>query len=476
MNIKNIIFSIVLCTLCHAHCQNNIPAYIYLRKDTTGNVTNSIVRAYGNNSILYIEKGGKHYFSAAIYDPANSNWNSHIAVSLKNVEINNSYTVNDFKIIDNSFVYYCGKYFDSSDYKFKGFIGFFKISEFLSNNIINMNIYKNFSLGGSYVGISNLSKLEVFYESGKLHIVSIGSTSNHNKACILEIVSNLAGIAGSYNVGVLENSNETIDDIAVTDNYVVTVGGMISSPDAAIHKFSRQNIFSDTVPYDTTYTYPTNEIDSNLHVSEDLENFLITHVLDDIVAIASYWHISESADIGTNLQGTLLRIYNTATTSEPTMMTSMSINRIEYNGNWKLKELDYNETYETFTLLQNTEISQTNLVSLISSINFSGNPIVQSEYAPETELTSLDNGPNSDYNLISGHGKNAPTYFILLGDKINSNSSCATKLPEQISFKSIYNSKKTKINIPVYTNPITFSTEKLYSTYSTSMVLSCERY
>ena len=52
----------------------------------------------------------------------------------------------------------------------------------------------------------------------------------------------------------------------------------------------------------------------------------------DTIAIASYWYIPAAANLGTNLRGTLVRIYDLSTTTAPTMMTSMSVNQNYYGS------------------------------------------------------------------------------------------------------------------------------------------------
>jgi hypothetical protein len=121
MNVRNILFGILMCTAYLAYSQNSTPVSVILKKDTTGIITKTITRAYGNNSISYIEKGGNHYFSAALHLSPTSDWLGYDSVLLKNVEIGANYTVNDFKVVDLSHIYCCGKYTEGNN---KGFIAF----------------------------------------------------------------------------------------------------------------------------------------------------------------------------------------------------------------------------------------------------------------------------------------------------------------------------------------------------------------
>ena len=131
MKVKNILFGILMCTAYLAYSQNSTPVSVLLKKDdTTGIITKTITRAYGNNSISYMEKGGLHYFSAALHLSPTSDWLGYDSVLLKNVEIGANYTVNDFKVVDLSHIYCCGKYTEGNNNK--GFIAFFNISDFIA--------------------------------------------------------------------------------------------------------------------------------------------------------------------------------------------------------------------------------------------------------------------------------------------------------------------------------------------------------
>ncbi len=129
MKVKNTLLSLLIFTVCFAYGQNTAPTHILFKKDSVENIAKTITRAYGNNSISYMEIDGKHYFSYASYMqtvPEDS-------VLVNSVEINADYTVNDFKIVDSSHIYCCGVNNSTS----QGFIAFFSISDFIVDNIIN---------------------------------------------------------------------------------------------------------------------------------------------------------------------------------------------------------------------------------------------------------------------------------------------------------------------------------------------------
>ena len=471
MKVKNILFGILMCTAYLAYSQNTTPVSVLLKKDTTGIITKTITRAYGNNSISYIEKGGNHYFSAALHLSPTSDWLGYDSVLLKNVEIGANYTVNDFKVVDSSHIYCCGKYTEGNNNK--GFIAFFNIFDFITNNTINFKVMNSFQTDEGYV--ADLTKIETFFLSNKLHTIAIGSTVA-SKACILEIVGPKGAVSGIYSIGE-STVSEKFNDIAVTDNYVVTVGS-VGSPDAAIRRFPKQSIFSNAANNSLAYSYPTNTSNNNptMYLAEKTDDFLITPVIDDIVAIASYWYYPPLANLGNNLQGTLMRIYNIAPTSAPSMMTSMSLAQNYYSGNWKLKELQYNGSLQMFSLLQDMELpSNQQLSSAVSILDLVNNPtLVQTKYQPDVEITSLDNISNSTYSIMGGFNRYATSYLIIIGNKINNTpSSCIGNFSGTISYKSIYGEKEITSDMTVHNQPLDFGYIKFTNNYSTRMVLSC---
>ena len=136
VKLKYVALAVLLSLVGFSYGQNSLD-YIHLKYDTTGRVTKTIVRAFEDNSISYIERGGKHYFTVALYD------GSFIDVGLKIMEIDASYNVNDFKIID-KVLYFCGNYVKNG--KTNGLVGFFNVSDFINDNPVNLNIQNSFKI------------------------------------------------------------------------------------------------------------------------------------------------------------------------------------------------------------------------------------------------------------------------------------------------------------------------------------------
>ena len=465
VKLKYVALAVLLSLVGFSYGQNS-PDYIHLKYDTTGRVTKTIVRAFEDNSISYIERGGKHYFTAALYD------GSFIDVGLKIMEIDASYNVNDFKIID-KVLYFCGNYVKNG--KTNGLVGFLNVSDFINGNPVDFNIQKSFGISNNddNFKVLDLHKIELFYANETFHIVTIGKTSTP-EYCILELLPNSLGESnGVYYLGVLDELSEVLNDIAVADNYVITVGSLYSGTTASIRRFSKNGISSDTSLCNTAYIYPSNNDSQSNYWQEDLTDFLITPVQNDIVTIASYWFNPADPITGNNLRGTMLRFYNIATLSAPTMMSSLSLGQTYYNGGWKLKELDYEPSSQAFTLLQEMEISANSLVSLFTTLCFTCNQTLHSIGYSNIEFTSFDN-INGTHTVMTGFHRNPSTYFMLVGDRINSQNFClGNSVNLTLSSRSIYGEKKEREKINYYYDDLLFNSTKIKVFDSTYFDNSC---
>ena len=325
--------------------------------------------------------------------------------------------------------------------------------------------------------VSNLTKMEVFFGGGnKFHVVAIGETSD-SKACIVEMKTDAVGdLNGTYKLGISNCTSERMNDMAVTDNYVVTVGTCYSQSYAAIRRYLKQDIFSNTVDYDTAYTYPPNEnIPVSEYLADDINNILITPIQGDTIAIATYWY--NPANQAPHLNGTLIRIYDVASTPEPSMLASISINQNYYNGNWELKEFLYNPDFNSFALLQRMEEAPNSLVNLFSKINLSNNISITSAKYYDFEFSSFDKCLSYQYNILSGYEINYPTDWTFIGDKIDNPNFCSGHdLNLTVSFKSLYTAKIEANGFSENKKDLSFYKENLFNFKSKYMDLLCVKY
>ena len=463
------------CMIGYTYGQNMNVSHLLLEKDTIGNITKTIVRGYDKSAVLYIEQNGKHYFTSMSYSQPNTGHDFNL-VNLKKLEIDPSYNVNDFKIVGKDYVYFCGEHIQNNDSY--GFIGFFELQELLQGNMnADIKIQDNFVQNVVFANvdkIANLDKMEVFFESSKFHLVAIGSTSN-SASCIFEMITDVVGdINGAWKFGITNCTSEKMNDIAVTDNYVVTVGTCYSQSYSTIRRYLKQSIFSGTIDYNIAYLYPPNEnASATEYLADDMDNILITPIQGDTIAIASYWY--NSANQTPHLNGVLIRIYDMSSAPAPLMLASLSINQSYYNGKWELKEFMYDTIFQTFALLQNMEESQSpnslvNSFSVIDLINMS----IETVSYPGMEFTSFDRCFVSDYNILLGYDINKRSRLLFAADKMNDFNICyGNHLNLSINFKSIYTHKFIDKGFSIYWGNLSFYKEYFIDFISQYMDVIC---
>ena len=225
VSVKYFMTLLFFCMVEYTYGQNVNVSHLLLEKDTIGNITKTIVRGYDTSAVLYIEQNGKHYFTSMSYSEPDTGHNFNL-VNLKKLEIDPSYNVNDFKIVGTNYVYFCGEHVSNNSSS--GFIGFFDLQELLQGNMnAEIKIQDNFVqniLSNSVVSVTNLTKMEVFFESGKPSIMAEGITSNL-KSCILEIPApDMVMQNGVYKLDVSNYVSERLNDKVVADNNVTTKG------------------------------------------------------------------------------------------------------------------------------------------------------------------------------------------------------------------------------------------------------------
>ncbi len=475
VSVKYFMILLFFCMVEYTYGQNVNVSHLLLEKDTIGNITKTIVRGYDKSAVLYIEQNGKHYFTSMSYSEPDTGHNFNL-VNLKKLEIDPSYNVNDFKIVGKDYVYFCGEHIQNNDSY--GFIGFFELQELLQGNMnADIKIQDNFVqniVSTNIDRVANLDKMEVFFESDKFHLVAIGNTSN-SVSCVFEMITDVVGdINGTWQFGMTNCTSEKMNDIAVTDKYVVTVGTCYSYSYSTIRRYLKQGIFSNTVDYDIAYFYPPNESASATeYLADDMDNILITPIQGDTIAIASYWY--NSANQTPHLNGVLIRIYDMSSAPAPLMLASMSINQSYYNGKWELKEFMYDTIFQTFALLQNMEESQSpnslvNSFSVIDLINMS----IETVSYPGMEFTSFDRCFVSDYNILLGYDINKRSKLLFAVDKMNDFNICyGNNLNLSTNFKSIYTHKFVDEGFSIYWGNLSFYNEYFIDFMSQYMDVIC---
>ena len=477
VSVKYFMILLFFCIVGYTYGQNMNVAHLFLEKDTIGNITKTIVRGYDKSAVLYIEQNGKHYFTSMSYSKPDTGHNFNL-VNLKKLEIDPSYNVNDFKIVGTDYVYFCGEHIQNNDSY--GFIGFFDLQELLQGNVnAEIKIQDNFVqniVSTNIDRVANLDKMEVFFESDKFHLVAIGTVSN-SRSCVFEMITDAVGdINGTWQFGMTNCTSEKMNDITVTDNYVVTVGTCYSYSYSTIRRYLKQGIFSNTVDYDIAYFYPPNESASATeYLADDMENILITSIQGDTIAIASYWY--NSANQTPHLNGVLIRIYDMSSVPAPLMLASVSIDQNYYNGKWELKEFMYDTIFQTFALLQNMEESQSsnslvNSFSVIDLINMS----IETVSYPGMEFTSFDKCFVSIHNILLGYDVNNTSKLLFAVDKMNNLDICyGNNLNLSTNFKSIYTHKFVDEGFSIYWGNLSFYRDYFINFISQYMDVICRK-
>lgn len=452
----------------------NFSSYIANGSDSTERVKNTIIRSYKEYAVAYIEKANHHYFTI-------SNQVSRVTapnLELKRAEIDTSYHVKDFKIYDN-YVYCCGVQNGN------GFIGFCNIKDLLFEDRFEFYTYSNFVDTNSTPDdhyVTKLFRLDAYQDNGTFNIVAVGTTINRSqntkKDCILKVETSIGVVSMTYSVAEPEFCKEKFNDIIVTDNYVVTVGSFDNL--VAFRQMERSNFFSAN---DTAlFIFPTHEDDPNFYVFEEIDDVFITKISGDTIATVAYWHPSPAANIGTNMQGVLLRIYRLVYINGlhyPIMISSISIDQSYHTGNWKLKEFQYNNTLKIFTLLQDTEINQNSLESLLSVVDFDSNPIVRSEYYSDIELLSLGNVSNSYFCFLNGYDRQNINKYTMVSNRLKRNNpsttTCGIFQSGNVTMKNLDGAIGNRCVLNTYANSVQFLGQTVSIITTEKLINKCVR-
>lgn len=197
----------------HQYCHNLLAAIFYVLCLFAGgaccqtyvfnnnNCTGSITRKVGGRHYYYMKTGANsgEFFS---HDPS---------TTILTVNKYNGYNVQDFTIVGDT-IYICGE--DASG---KGFYGWTKTTgSFFS--AWKFNIYKLYDSESVYV--TDVKRIRVFKSNSNIHVLLIGryvDTAGHlNRNSIIHIKNN-------NQCNVAYSSVEHFDDVAVLDEYVVTI-------------------------------------------------------------------------------------------------------------------------------------------------------------------------------------------------------------------------------------------------------------
>jgi hypothetical protein len=228
-----------------------------------------------------------------------------------------NYIVNDVKTLSigsNNLVFFCG------EFKGQGFIARAIITNLFAGgtNAFQCNMIQN---------SVSIDKIEVFNNTSGIHVVGIGTNVN-GQSFFLDSDMSTNGLY--YCI----NQNETLDDLTINNQYVITVGRNNNSQmatDIILRRYDKNNIPA-----------PTNEIAFNFAKSNILHKLHVKTIYNDSIAVVG---ITDN-----NTASTLAMIVDA---------TTFGIVKAEYFDGYKyqsieVRDLTYYPTLKELIILEYT--------------------------------------------------------------------------------------------------------------------------
>ena len=294
--------------------------------------TRSILRQLdAQQAVIYTTDGNSSAFCLADFS----------TMTLTHAELPSNADVQDFEIL-NGLVYFCGIYANHP------YIGHFDIAQLFggTGDYYFCGLFPAPTSGQ----ITYPHKLDVFTAAGENHVVVVGESQSSAAAglipttFVMDFVTNLNGTYISAQFVQDSGNVDHFDDVAVTDDYVVTIENKTDGNAHYMRLYDRpvaagQNIFSTSLW--NTYYYS-----QGIYFPES--DFLVRHLSGNTFATVchtnSYGQHGAAYSVydGSNL---LFRYYTPQGTALGT--------------GWKLNELSYNQYSQALSLLQDMDLPST---------------------------------------------------------------------------------------------------------------------
>lgn len=396
--------------LANTHGQNSITANV----SVSNIIKKTIVRDYQNSSaITYLETNNGNFF---IY--------TDVSLAINAWQIYPTYKITDF-VIDNDSVFFCGISNSTN-----GFFGFFSINTFFSTGIYFVESgTPNTTMGN----VSSLSHLVTYSdEIGKRHMVAVGETAQ-NLSCIVDMCHNHALGGWEYNSGVLQQQyHETINDLALTDNFIVTLGLFDienGNNEIMLRSYNKNDVLH---PNTNREDWPY-EFKDTLIVSEFIPNQLaIEHATMDYVTIAAYWRYTDTTDQNQRVllpQGTHLGLYQISNNQNSliTHIISFLTYHPFFQGGWNIKEFSkLHPQSQSFELLHDVELGSNGIQSVVYEIPLSmlhNRAPIQCRTSTSTNYNSISRFGNNNWYIMTGYDKQDNTKLVF-NASLCSNNDC----------------------------------------------------
>lgn len=356
-------------------------------------------------SISYVETASNNYF---VYHFGDTN-------ILQVIRIDNNLTVNDF-VIDNDSVFFCGE--NTSGV---GFLGYFSVQDFFFGSgtyTVTVLPFQTF-----YGDITTFDRLEAYPMNGCRVYVAIGKTLLGNYA-LAEVRYYTSGLVWSYVTGALDASQqESLIDIALTKNYVVTAGFIQNSmgPLPCLRIYWKSSVFNASGPQDESYfTYFTGIVTSHF----DGREIALSHMVSDTFALSVFWHDNYPS----GGHGTIVGMYNIIPSVGINSVNNIQIPQYYLNGNWRLRGMTpMLSATQSFYLLQNVEeYGYSNLVDKVLEISFSSFGLVPISYRMQNHhmLQSIDAQKNDVSFVTNGPIEYNPNQLFYYCTNLSSMACC----------------------------------------------------
>lgn len=455
--------SLTLGLILMLSCTNWVQAQSRLAQTQyTNPISNQIVRCYNQTNIIsYLVSGNDHYF---VLDDNSG--------TLIHQTIQKNYDVNDF-VVYNDYVFFCGQNTLSSS----AFVGFFDINDLFYNegsfHITEgflTSISSNSSSSGWFVltnsdSVQNLTKLIAFKDSlGETTVVAIGSTKD-DIACVIELKL-LSGQQGwNYTTGTVSQSwasNERMERICLTDNYVVTGGySMNDSRFICFRIFHRNSLFAADVIQDTVHYYSHNYYSTPTDVysiSYPIKEFAITDMDSDRIAVFSLWNYDISSSGADGHMLSVIDIRKTLTTLGCNQVYSVSM-YYPSSYNRPIYDIRYNAQQAVLYFLFTTD-SPIGQYSFLGQMPYPpvANQFVTS-YFTDIVYSSLDSYDANSF-LIFGQETAQPQVAYWFNESLGTSSNCAQSYTIPFYNHYRFSHKKDHLELVTYTGTAYCETTK----------------
>lgn len=355
-------------------------------------------------------------------------------------------------------------------------IGFFQIDELCHPNKKDIYVYDNIRLSSPTDYSTELTELEVFaidgsfpFSEDSVYFVAVGKDLN-NKGIVMEAIGPYY-TTGSwrYSIGRNSDDKETVEQISVTDSFVVSSGIIYNDLQGGMgfrvfDKYGTPDMFSNPSIHNNVYRYPT-YIDPYTPsptpiypVQYPISNrFEMTALFDDYIATLSLYRLNHGGMQPVTYYGFLVNIYDIKQTiNYPNIncMLSMATPESYYYGN--IQDLRHDRYNNQLVAALTADVPSWGPQSVCAMIPyFQPLPLTFKYYYPglgfefnKVVLSNLSNAPNHTY--LTSEYYNGWGYVNYYKYTVNNIPNCTTQGTETCDYPGELRSKSDKVPLSIY--------------------------